>query len=180
MAKILHHVASLPRPGPRHHKSSNIKQGVEGFYRLVGSGAGFIPSTDSAVTARRKKSRVQLLLTDSAVTARRKKQSSVAPEAVLGAHAKEVRHCAAGQSRMKTWKPCKHGQDRERCGSAQHAQSRRKTCMPCKQEQERESESVRSQQVRDDRERDGRRARAWRVRCAAVCVYGRSCVVSSP
>ena len=45
---------------------------------------------------------------------------------------------------------------------------------------ERERESVRSQRVRDDRERDGRRARAWRVRCAAVCVYGRSCVVSSP
>ena len=158
MAKILHHVASLPRPGPRHHKSSNIKQGVEGFCRLVGSGAGFIPSTDSAVTARRKKSRVQLLLTDSAVTARRKKQSSVAPEAVLGAHAKEVRHCAAGQSRMKTWKPCKHGQDRERCGSAQHAQSRRKTCMPCKHEQERERARECEEPASERRQREGWKA----------------------
>ena len=87
-----------------------------------------------------------------------KKQSSVAPEAVLGAHAKEVRHCAAGQSRMKSWKPCKHGQVRERCGSAQHAQSRRKTCMPCKQEQERERVRECEEPASERRQREGWKA----------------------
>ena len=55
MPKILHHVAQLPQHGPTQHTSTNIKLGVQGFSRLVESGAGFIPSTDSAVTTRPKK-----------------------------------------------------------------------------------------------------------------------------